>query len=87
LHNFFRFLKLRLDPHAQLEIRHYASAMHAIGEKVCPVAFAAFDEHILNAVKFSRSEMSALQNMLKGQDCGLVGKARDRFIGMLWMKT
>ena len=80
LHNFFRFLTLRLDPHAQLEIRRYASVMHEIGAKVCPMAFEAFNEHILNAVKFSRSEMTALQKMVAGKDCGLEGKARERFL-------
>lgn len=79
LHNLFRFLRLRLDPHAQLEIRKYASVMHSMGEAVCPIAFGAFDEHVLYAVKFSRFEMAALKNLLNGKPAGLEGKALDRF--------
>jgi len=33
LHNLFRFLKLRLDPHAQLEIRAYAKVMMELCKK------------------------------------------------------
>jgi thymidylate synthase (FAD) len=79
LHNLFRFLMLRLDPHAQLEIREYAEVMSGLCKKVCPLAFEAFEEHVLNAVKFSRSEMAALKNLLKGKNTGLEGKARERF--------
>ncbi len=78
LHNLFRFLKLRLDAHAQLEIREYAETIREIGEKVCPTAFEAFDEHVLHAATFSKSELSALRKMLGGKDTGLVGKPFDR---------
>jgi len=37
LHNLFRFLRLRLDPHAQLEIRAYAKVMMDLCKKVCPL--------------------------------------------------
>lgn len=90
LHNLFRFLMLRLDPHAQLEIREYASVMHSIGGAVCPVAFEAFDEHVLHAVKFSRNEITALKNLLKGKSAGLEGKALERFeakLGIVGDKT
>jgi thymidylate synthase (FAD) len=80
LHNLFRFLTLRLDPHAQLEIREYAAVMHSMGEAVCPMAFEAFDEHVLHAVKFSKSEMNALRAMLDGKDTLLEGKAYERFV-------
>jgi thymidylate synthase (FAD) len=78
LHNLFRFLKLRIDPHAQLEIRIYAEALHAIGGKVCPIAFEAFDEHVLHSTVFSKSEMAALRNLLRGGQAGLEGKALER---------
>jgi thymidylate synthase, flavin-dependent len=79
LHNLFRFLMLRLDPHAQLEIREYAEVMSGLCKKVCPLAFEAFEEHVLNAVKFSRSEMAALKNLLNGKSAGLEGKSLERF--------
>jgi thymidylate synthase (FAD) len=83
LHNLFRFLKLRLDPHAQLEIRDYAEVLQGIGEKVCPAAFEAFNEHVLGATIFSKSEMKALRGMLDGKKVGLEGKPLERFMKKL----
>ena len=85
LHNLFRFLMLRLDPHAQLEIRAYAEVLHSIVGKVCPIAFEAFDEHVLHAIKFSKSEMTALRKILNGASPDLEGKAMERFASKLGM--
>jgi len=80
LHNLLRFLQLRLDAHAQLEIRKYAEVLFDIGKLVCPAVFEAFDEHMLNAVHFSKTEKEALANMLAGNDAGLSGRANERFM-------
>lgn len=57
LHNLLSFLRLRLDPKAQLEIRRYAEA---ISEKVvavwCPVAWEAFRDYKLSSVCLSAAE-------------------------------
>jgi thymidylate synthase (FAD) len=79
LHNLLRFLKLRLDPHAQLEIRAYAKVMMDMCKKVCPIAFQAFEEHVLHAQRFSKSEMIALKNLLKEKASGFEGKTQERF--------
>lgn len=42
LHNLFRFLDLRLDEHAQYEIRVYAKAMLELIERLVPVSVAAW---------------------------------------------
>lgn len=42
LHNWMRFLKERLNPHAQYEIRVYAEAIRVLLRGVAPVAMAAF---------------------------------------------
>lgn len=42
LHNLMHFLKLRLHPHAQYEIRVYAEAMLNLIEPVVPHSIAAF---------------------------------------------
>jgi thymidylate synthase (FAD) len=60
LHNLFHFLRLRLDSHAQKEIRVYGEAMSSIIKKIVPVAYEAFEEHILNSVKVSKSEYAEL---------------------------
>src|SRR5713101_5187423 len=43
LHNLFHFLQLRLDPHAQYEIRVYGEAIAGIAKNVVPVAWEAFE--------------------------------------------
>ena len=47
LHNLFHFLKLRLHPHAQYEIRQYAKEMGNIASKVAPMSYSAFVEYVL----------------------------------------
>lgn len=63
LHNIFNFLRLRMDSHAQLEIRLYANAMFHIISQVCPIACEAFEDYVLNAKKFSREEMKYIHNL------------------------
>jgi len=43
LHNLFHFLKLRLEPAAQFEIRQYAQIMAAISRIVAPQAYENWD--------------------------------------------
>ena len=74
LHNLFHFLRLRLDPHAQQEIRVYAEAMAACAKAVAPLAYEAFEEHVLGSVTFSRAECIALAAMLDGKESGLEGR-------------
>ncbi len=64
LHNLFHFLKLRLDWHAQHEIRAYAKAIAEIVRRVVPIAYAAFEEHILGGALLSRTELAALRNLI-----------------------
>jgi thymidylate synthase (FAD) len=65
LHNLFRFLKLRMDGHAQKEIRDYANVLFKIIKEICPIATNAFEEHILNSVKLSKTETITLANFIK----------------------
>jgi thymidylate synthase (FAD) len=74
LHNLFHFLRLRMDPHAQYEIRAYAEAMAQCAKAVAPLAYEAFEEHILGAVSFSRAESEALAIMLAGGENPLEGR-------------
>lgn len=61
LHNLFHFLRLRLDPHAQLEIRQYANIMADMVKIVCPMAYEAFMDYSFNALSFSGPELKALK--------------------------
>ncbi len=64
LHNMFHFLRLRLDQHAQFEIRSYADVIAKITKSVAPVAYSAFEDYELNAVRLSSKERKALQNIV-----------------------
>lgn len=79
LHNLFHFLKLRLDVHAQKEIRVYAEVIFQICKTVAPIACASFEQHQKNGVNFSQNELEALRNLLDGKDSGLQGNELERF--------
>lgn len=64
LHNLFHFLKLRMDAHAQYEIRVYGEAMAQIVREIVPVAWEAYEDYTLHSVRFSRLEANALVSML-----------------------
>ncbi|MCR4417698.1 MAG: FAD-dependent thymidylate synthase [Ignavibacteria bacterium] len=64
LHNLFHFLKLRMDKHAQYEIRVYAEKMAEIVKAVVPIAYEAFEDYVLNSVTFSKNELLLLKKYL-----------------------
>lgn len=76
LHNLFHFLKLRLDGHAQKEIRSYAEILLMIAEKVCPYACEAFRNHVLKSVKLSEKEKKAVKALLAGEEPDLSERER-----------
>src|SRR5215218_1269228 len=61
LHNLFHFLSLRMDEHAQQEIRDYADAMFELVRPIVPIAAEAFLDYNLGAVHLSRLEAEALR--------------------------
>jgi thymidylate synthase (FAD) len=64
LHNLLNFLSLRADPHAQAEIRAYADVILDLVRQWVPATYAAFDEHRLGAVTFSRTAMRVLKTLI-----------------------
>lgn len=60
LRNTLHFLDLRMDSHAQYEIRQYANAMSEIVDDAFPITWKAFEDYQLNAVKFSKPEKEIL---------------------------
>jgi len=68
LHNTLHFLRLRMDKHAQYEIRVFADAMAGVVKKVAPMAYEAFEDYAVNSVNFSPEEQTALSRILKGED-------------------
>lgn len=60
LHNLMHFLRLRLDSHAQYEIRVFGDAMARIIKDAFPISYKAFEDYQLYAVNFSRLELDVL---------------------------
>lgn len=64
LRNLFHFLQLRLDSHAQLEIRMLAQAMADIVKEWVPLAWESFEDYVLYAKTFSKQELEILKQYL-----------------------
>jgi len=64
LRNVLHFLGLRMDSHAQEEIRAYANVMGYIVSKWCPIAWAAFNDyhHLRGALLLSARDVKALSS-------------------------
>ncbi len=67
LHNLLHFLRLRMDPHAQKEIRDYANQVAVCAQAVAPIAWEAFEEYKLHGKSFSYTELALLQRLLSGE--------------------
>lgn len=67
LHNLMHFLALRLDPHAQYEIRAYAEVMLKVLHAWVPQTATAFEEYRRGAVTLSASMMKVVRRMLAGE--------------------
>lgn len=61
LHNLLHFLSLRMDSHAQREIRDYATAMYALIQPIVPMAAEAFIDYNFGAIRLTRLEIEALR--------------------------
>ena len=79
LNNLFHFLKLRMDAHAQYEIRAYGKVMAKMAEAVAPLAYKAFKNNMLHSISLSRKEAKAVKAMLEGGENPLTGRTRREF--------
>jgi thymidylate synthase (FAD) len=70
LHNLLHFLTLRVDPHAQWEIRAFAEVMAGILKRVAPLTYEAWVDYDLTGTPMSRGELEALARLLEpaGED-------------------
>jgi thymidylate synthase (FAD) len=64
LHNLFHFLKLRLDSHAQYEIRVYAEAIASLVKQFFPISYKAFEDYILHSVRLTKLEQEVLGKLI-----------------------
>lgn len=68
LHNLLHFLALRMDSHAQEEIRTFARIIgYQIVRPVLPLVWEAFEDYRLNGMYLTRLEVKALSQLLKSQ--------------------
>ncbi len=64
LHNLLHFLALRMDSHAQLEIRQYATMIgEQIVAKLFPIVWEAFIDYRRDALALSRLESGVIQRL------------------------
>jgi len=97
LNNLFHFLALRMDAHAQYEIREYGQALGKCAKAVAPLAYEAFEEYTLKGARFGGSELKLLRQMLEqagyGPDSDLseLTRLKERrlveFAAKLWGKS
>ena len=64
LKNFLHMARLRMDPHAQWEIRKFADAMYQLTKPLFPEACQAFEDYAVNTVKFSSGEFDLLKSLI-----------------------
>lgn len=67
LHNLFHFLKLRLDSHAQYEIRVFAESIYQIIKPLFPISCEAFEDYVLNSKSFSGPEIDVLKFAMESE--------------------
>ena len=79
LHNLLHFLALRMDAHAQWEIRRYATV---IGEEIlsrwCPITWEAFQDYRFHSTALSRREQQIIR-MLAADRPGEARELATRF--------
>jgi thymidylate synthase (FAD) len=82
LHNLLHFLKLRMDSHAQLEIREYA---RTIGEQIvskwCPAAWEAFVDYEQDGLSLTKTETAMVALLASNQ----IEAARAKAIELNWI--
>jgi thymidylate synthase (FAD) len=82
LHNLLHFLQLRMDMHAQEEIRAYATSISEnLVMKWVPLVWEAFLDYKMRSLSFSRIEMELVRMIIRNDEAGL----RNRFESLKWI--
>jgi thymidylate synthase (FAD) len=71
LHNLLHFLSLRIDPHAQYEIRAYAEVIAGIVKRVAPLSYEAWVDYQVAGATLSYGELRALQALVEADGSAL----------------
>jgi thymidylate synthase (FAD) len=62
--NLLKMLRLRLDPHAQYEIRVFAEAIAEFVKRHCPWTWEAFEDYWMGSETFSKEELKILSQLI-----------------------
>lgn len=65
LHNLLHFLRLRVDAHAQWEIREYGRVMAGMLQKVTPLSYDAWIDYEIMGTSMSTAELNVLSSILR----------------------
>ncbi len=71
LHNLMHFLSLRVEDHAQWEIREYARVIAGILKRVAPLSYQAWIDYDLTGRRFSGAELDVLRHFLRASESGI----------------
>ena len=74
LHNLMHYLRLRLEPGAQKEIRDYANAIYDLIQPLVSITMKAFVDFRMNAIQLSGPEIEAIAN---GTPIESIGERRE----------
>ena len=78
LHNLLHFLALRMDSHAQYEIRQYASIIgQEIVSKWVPITWEAFNDYRNNSMSLSHQEVRLISILIKGDQDKTLAEAKE----------
>ncbi|MEW6006241.1 MAG: FAD-dependent thymidylate synthase [Stygiobacter sp.] len=76
LHNLLNFLALRMDNHAQFEIRSYANVIgNEIVSRWVPIAWQAFQDYRMNSMVLSALDIEVLKLVIQNENNKAIEKA------------
>jgi len=83
LHNLLHFLSLRMDSHAQKEIRDYAEKIgYEIVKHWCPITWDAFLDYRVNSINLSAKDMKIIHTI----NTGGTEEALKQLISLKWIR-
>jgi thymidylate synthase (FAD) len=81
LSNLLKMLKLRMDSHAQYEIRVYADAMYKLIQPLFPITCKAAEDYMFQSYSLSRMEINLVKDVFSNKE-GWLGFLEDHGFDM-----
>ena len=86
LHNLLHYLHLRMDAHAQQEIRDYAIAIFDLVKHLVPITMEAFMDFRVNAMQLTGPEIEAIAGGKQMESPGELREFKEK-LGRLNLKS